>query len=98
MGDASSSRRCVAQGRGYKATSSRRRRHPQRLHSAHAGRNPIVGPRRWRRPRRLHSARAGRSPIVGPRSLLVDRAGSCPATARSFGSIRRIIIAVKSNS
>ena len=80
MGDASSSRRCVAQGRGNtntsKATSSRRRRHPQRH----------------------HNARAGRSPIVGPRSLLVARAGSNPATARSFGSIRRIIIAVKSNS
>ena len=90
MGDISSSRRPVAQGRGTnasKAISSRSRR-----------RSPIVGPRRWRRPWRLHSARAGRSPIVGPRSLLVARAGSNPATARSFGSIRRIIIAVKSNS
>ena len=57
--------------------------------AARAGRSPIVGPRRWRRPRRLHSAQTGRSPIVGPRN---------PDTAHSFGSIRRIIIAVKSNS
>ena len=80
MGDAASSRRRIAQGKGNtnasRATSSRRRRRPQRL----------------------HSARAGRSPIVGPRSLLVARAGSNPATGRNFGSIRRIIIAVKSIS
>ena len=43
-------------------------------------------------------ARAGHSPIAGPRSLLVARTGSNPATAHSFGSIRRIIIVVKSNS